>query len=389
MSDELLEEVHGMEPPAAAALGVRRFQVIQGGESQGPESQYPKLIPASAFASKPVPPRHWHIEGFIPARNVTQVTADGATGKSLLLQQLGASTVLGRQWLGLDVKRCPVLYLNAEDDEDELHRRMMSIARHMDVEMDRFEELHLWSLAGHNALLGVSDPRGNINPTPLLEQLDRMIGELQAGLILLDPLANLFGGNEIVRTQAMQFISLLRGLAIKHSAAVVLASHPSLTGMAQGTGSSGSTAWNNACRSRILVERQKAEKGAADEDARTLTVNKSNYGRIGKTLRFRWVDGVFIVDSDAAAAAARAERDAKDDCLFLAMLEKFEDQGICASASPGRNYAPALMVRHPAGKGISADRFRNSMYRLLDVERIRSIVEGPKSRPRGRLVLSS
>jgi hypothetical protein len=38
MSDDL-KEVFGMEPPAAAALGVRRFQVIPGGIAAKPEPE--------------------------------------------------------------------------------------------------------------------------------------------------------------------------------------------------------------------------------------------------------------------------------------------------------------------------------------------------------------
>jgi RecA-family ATPase len=293
--------------------------------------------------------------------------------------------VLGQQWLGLDVKRCPVLYLNAEDDQDELHRRMASITHHMEVDMDRLTALHLWSLAGHNALLGTADRNGNIHPTPLLEHLDGLIAELGAKLVLLDPLANLFGGTEIVRTQAMQFIALLRGLAIKHSAAVVLASHPSLTGMASGTGSSGSTAWNNACRSRILVERRKDPDDPTDEDARVLTVNKANYGRVGRKLQFRWSDGVFVVDNDAAAAAARAEREKQDDKLFVAMLATLNDQGIRVSHTPGTTYAPMYLAEQPAGKGISKERFKNAMQRLLAAKRITPVETGSPSRRRNHL----
>jgi RecA-family ATPase len=388
---EISDEMHGLEPPDAAAAGVRRFQVIQGGADAEaePTPDYPKVIPASSFAGQLVPPRRWHIEECIPGRNVTQFAGDGAAGKSLLLQQLGACTVLGRQWLGLDVKRCPVLYLNAEDEEDELHRRMVSIAQHMDVPIDRFSSLHLWSLAGRSALLGVAaGSSSNINPTPLLDHLDSLIGDLKAGLVILDPLANLFGGNEIVRTHAMQFIALLRGLAIHHSAAVVLASHPSQMGKADGTGSSGSTGWTNACRSRILIERDKGEKG--DEDARTLTVNKSNYGRIGKTLRFRWSNGVFILDSDAAAVAARAERDQQDDRLFMELLSKFEGQGIRVSHAPtSTSYGPKLMAGYPPGKGIKIERFKDAMQRLLDTKRIRISEEGPTSKPRPCLRVSS
>jgi RecA-family ATPase len=54
-----------------------------------------------------------------------------------------------------------------------------------------------------------------------------------------------FGGDEINRSQVRKFVSMLRGLAIEYDCAVLLLSHPSLTGPNSGTGTSGSTAWNN------------------------------------------------------------------------------------------------------------------------------------------------
>ena len=320
---------------------------------------------------------------------MTLLSADGAAGKSLLAQQLCGSTSLGRPWLGLEVARGTALYLNAEDDYDELHRRMTAIARHMDVGLDRFSDLHLWSLAGCDAVLAAAEERGNVvRPTPLWRKLERTIATLRPRLIVLDPLANLFAGNEIIRAQAQQFVGLLRGLAIRHNAAVVLVAHPSLNGMAQGTGSSGSTGWGNSVRARLYMEREKAQGGKTDADARVLQTTKSNYSAHGQEIRFRWSDGVFVLDSGAAAAAARAERDAQDDRLFLTMLSKFEAQNITASHLTGRNYAPKLMSDHPTAGGVSNERFRLAMLRLLDRDSIRSITEGPPSRPLKRLVVT-
>ena len=60
-----------------------------------------------------------------------------------------------------------------------------------------------------------------------------------------------FPGNEIDRRQTRQFVTLLRRLAIDANAAVVLISHPSLTGIASGSGLSGNTAWHNSTRARL------------------------------------------------------------------------------------------------------------------------------------------
>jgi RecA-family ATPase len=93
---------------------------------------------------------------------------------------------------------------------------------------------------------------------------------------------------------------LLRGLAIKNDLAVVLIAHPSLSGMASGSGTSGSTAWSNSVRARLYLERIVDEGNREiDPDLRVLRVKKSNYGPVGLELPLRWQNGGFIVDGPA------------------------------------------------------------------------------------------
>ena len=65
----------------------------------------------------------------------------------------------------------------------------------------------------------------------------------------------MFAGDENSRPQAQEFIGLLKRLARKQNCALLLLAHPSLSGMATGTGMSGSTAWSNSVRSRLYLER--------------------------------------------------------------------------------------------------------------------------------------
>jgi len=38
--------------------------------------------------------------------------------------QLAVAGLTGAQWLGMNAQRGPILYLSAEDEEDEIHRRL-------------------------------------------------------------------------------------------------------------------------------------------------------------------------------------------------------------------------------------------------------------------------
>src|SRR5262245_59215208 len=89
-----------------------------------------ELLPYIDIARSPIPPRPWLVPNKIPGRNVTLISGEGGRGKSLLMKQLSAATVLARDWIGLLPAAGPVIYLNCEDDSDEICHRLEAIADH-------------------------------------------------------------------------------------------------------------------------------------------------------------------------------------------------------------------------------------------------------------------
>lgn len=81
---------------------------------------------------------------------------------------------------------------------------------------------------------------------------------------------------------------------------MILLSHPSLSGMADGSGRSGSTGWGNSVRSRLYFSRILADGVEIDEDLRSLTSNKPNYAKRGFAIRVRYDNGVFVREADEA-----------------------------------------------------------------------------------------
>tara|TARA_R110002072_G_scaffold301401_1_gene481067 strand:- start:2707 stop:4728 length:2022 start_codon:yes stop_codon:yes gene_type:complete len=333
---------------------------------------------ASDFAGKPVMPRPWHAPGFIPTGQVTALYGDGGTGKSTVAMQLAASTALGTRWLGLEVREGRVIYLSAEDDADELHRRLAGMG-----DVKAMHRLTLRSLAGEYALLAAPQARtGALARTPLFDALDNRMTLERPALLVLDTLADFFGGNENDRAQARQFIGMLRGLAIRHDCAVLLLSHPSVAGISSGVGSSGSTAWNNSVRSRLYLSRVTGEDGyEPNPDARRLAVKKSNYGRIGAEILLHWDKGVFVAEE----MPTRAEHYAKAESVFVKLLAEYASQGRRVNASGGQNYAPNVFAAHPESDGITKRAFKDAMEKLLATGRVVAVETGPASRRRSHL----
>ena len=282
-----------------------------------------------------------------------------------------------------------MLVVTAEDDEDEIHRRLAAIAKSLGIDLADLADLNIVPLAGRDAVMGAPEGKAAIiAPTAVFRGLVALVERIRPRLIVLDALADVYAGEENARAQARQFIGLLRGLAIKNDLAVVLIAHPSLSGMASGSGTSGSTAWSNSVRARLYLERIFDDGNREiDPDLRVLRVKKSNYGPVGLELRLRWKEGAFILDGpaggfDKLAADAKAER------VFLDLLAKFTAQGRDVCDTPGHNYAPTEFAEQ-GSEGLSRDVLKAAMKRLLFAKRIRVETFGPPSRRRKRLAVGT
>jgi RecA-family ATPase len=343
---------------------------------------------AATLQGKPVPAREWLVDDLIPSGTVTLLGGDGGTGKSLLSLQLAAAVALGSPWIGRSVAGGKAVYISAEDDEDELHRRIADVARAQGIELCELSNLTLRSLAGLDALLAMQDgPSSVLRPSALFNALDLFLGDLGPSLVVLDTLADLFPGNENDRAQARQFIGMLRGLSIRHKCAVVLLAHPSLSGLNSGAGTSGSTGWNNSVRSRLYFERVMQDNYEANPDARVLRTMKANYGRTGGEIGLTWRGGVFVTDTpntglDRMAGNAKAER------VFLKLLGLFTEQGRRVNHAGGSTYAPKVFAEHPQSEGVTKRAFRTAMESLLADGRFTIATEGPASKTRQFLLLA-
>lgn len=209
---------------------------------------------AADLEGLPVPEREWLVPDLIPTRNVTLLYGDGGTGKSLLALQLAVAVALGKPWLGQPVTAGKAIFPSAEDEKPELHRRLAEIVRHEGSRLGDLTGLTLRSLAGEDAMLarqsGATRP---LIPSDLYREIDAILEAERPALLVLDTLADMFPGNENDKAQARQFVGLLKRLAIRHGSAVVMLAHPSLAGMASGSGTSGNVAWSGSARSRLYL----------------------------------------------------------------------------------------------------------------------------------------
>lgn len=318
----------------------------------------------ATWANVAATPKTFTMAGLVPAREVTLLTGAGGANKSTFGQQLATCAAAGLPMLGIDVQQGPTLYITAEDDDDRLHWMQEHICRALRVPMASLVgRLHLTSLRGRlGNELATFDSEGKIRPAPSFRALRNTLEATRAGLVVLDNVAHLFTGNENDRGQVTAFVNLLYSLCVDLGATVILIGHPNKAGDSY----SGSTAWLNAVRSQIVLEKP---EGAVDPDVREIRLGKANYARMGDTLTFRWHDFALIRD-DELPDDKRAELNAViatsgDNSAFLACLDARTKDGLVVSPNASPNFAPTQFEAMPAAKGIGKVRLKKAMERLL------------------------
>jgi RecA-family ATPase len=367
-----------------------REKAARGGNGHDPDlppdPPRPSLpfIDMSRWDDEPAPPREWAVEDRIPLKQPYLFTGHGAVGKSLVELMRAIAHVLGKYWLGIAAAKGPVVYFGAEDEKDELHRRLADILRYYDATFADVIAggLHLLSYAGEDCMLAVPDRRSIIRPTPLFEQIKEAAIDINPVAVMIDTVSDVFGGNEIDRGHVTQFIKQLQGLAMEATCSVSILAHPSIQGMTSGSGLSGSTGWHNKVRARAYMKTLETPKGEEpNPDLREIQFLKNNYGRQGDSIQVRWQRGVYVLES-APNSLEKLAQDHRDDERFLELLKRYDSQGRKVSDSKtANNYAPKQFAEDGGDKKTSMGRFEQAMKRLFTASKIHVHEYGRPSRP--------
>jgi hypothetical protein len=273
----------------------------------------------SDWAGDPEPePLKEIVPGYIIDETTTMFSGDGGTGKSYLAHQLSAARALERKWIGLGVTPGKTLFLSCEDNLAEMKRRLYWIVQTYDAGWSDLKgRVRLVDLVGEDSILAMTK-KGIVEAAPMYHALDEYMQEFGPGLTILDVLAALFAGNEIIRTEVRQFANLLNGLCKKHKSAILLLAHPSLAGMSSGTGLSGSTDWNNGFRSRCYLE---TISGKDTIPYRVFKGMKKNYGELGGKINLEWRNGLYVPVKEEAKVE-KVINEAKIEEKFMASLQR-------------------------------------------------------------------
>lgn len=276
---------------------------VSDGEIDRKESTPTQLKTRSDWNGDP-PPREWVYEGWLGYR-LTLFTGHGGKGKSRLALQLAAAVASGTSepWIPparrdratrtakatlVDDGGAPVLVASWEDEADEVHRRLHAMAATLPwAAVDHIEDrLHFTDLAGGGALWD-----GGLRIGKELTNTGRALRaaaeHIKARLLIIDPRAAAYAGDENHRARVRAFISHWDRWARENRCAVLLIDHlPKYATQQQDVRSAayaGSTDWHNASRSVWTLDDQNGNL--------VLRCDKTNYGSVPDPVTLESTDG--------------------------------------------------------------------------------------------------
>jgi len=299
------------------------------------------------YLSAPPPTRRWLLRDLVVLGRVGSIVAPGGSSKSQWLLQLGVSVATGIPMAGhWEVGETGgVLVLFAEDDDDEIHRRLYRIqsslrmAGHASELAAVDDRLFIFSTIGTETLLTKKGASGEVSATEIVDRvvaLAKQIPDLR--LIVIDPGSRFRGGEENSNEDATRFVEALENLAKQTGASVMLAHHTNkgaLNSSETNQGASrGASALTDGLRWQMNLGRPTESQGKSfglfkDELSRYVmaTVTKTNYSAIpAPILLERGSDG-YLSAVNPANAKQNLEQ---QDILKVARVIDRENSSISA-----------------------------------------------------------
>jgi RecA-family ATPase len=280
---------------------------------------------------------------------------------------------------------------STEDDKDEIHIRLAAIAKHYGLSFADLIRggLHTLCLLGQDATLCAVGRSGRVETTALYRQLYEAAGDIKPKNISIDTLSRAFAGNEIDRVQVYAFAQHMQALAMVASGSVTVLSHPSLSGIASGSGISGSTAWHGAFRFRQYLSGVKGADGEQpDSDLRQLEFKKNQYGPTGETIVLRYQRGLFLPEASMSSLDKLARETVADD-VFLALVQRFSNENRFVGSTKSVIYAPSLFSKEEEAKKakLASKDLENAMARLFKANKIWNKDHGRAGRSRYHIAI--
>jgi len=174
----------------------------------------------------PRPPKQYIVHGLLAERDVAMMYAEPGLGKTYICVDLGVSEAIGAHWLGMATAGAPVLLIDEESGYNRLSDRIERTMRGHGVARGTDMPLTYACLAGFNFL----------SDETWFDELERLVHETGARLVILDALADvMLGGDENSVQDTQPVFHGLRVVAEHTGAAILVIHHSNRSGEYRGS----------------------------------------------------------------------------------------------------------------------------------------------------------
>src|SRR5262249_43271776 len=90
-------------------------------------------INMTTWDDDPIPEQDWTVLNRFPRKQSALLSGEGAAGKSTLVLHLCAAHSVARDWLGVMPEPGPAIFIDAEDDQNVMHRRLAALTKYYGV----------------------------------------------------------------------------------------------------------------------------------------------------------------------------------------------------------------------------------------------------------------
>lgn len=274
-------------------------------------------------------PREWLLKDVLPLGKVGLIIAPGGTSKSQFALQLGVSVASNNALANAFQIGKPgsVLMLFAEEDIDDIHRRLIAIFDNLaikeqsEVVKSIGQNLYIKSVVGQNNLLTMRyEKGGHLEETEYVDRLINTVSDLKdLRLIVIDPASRFRGGDENSNEDATRFVECLERLCQTTKATIIVVHHANKGSFTQDeqtqTAARGASALTDGVRwqmnLRTLTEKDAANFKIAKENRREYIlseVTKNNYGPPQPPVLLHRVDRGYLEAVSAESAAKEYEK---------------------------------------------------------------------------------
>jgi RecA-family ATPase len=285
--------------------------------------------------------------------------------------------VTGKNYLGTTVNGLRSLTWSCEENRDEIWRNQAAINAHFGLTMADLMGLHIVPRRGEENTL-LCHVYGVPTLTPLYETLREQVNDLKADVLVLDNIAQVYGGALNDPHQVTMFVNALVGLVTDRPFAPVLLGH---VAKSPGSEFSGSAAWENAVRMRwylgpTLPDQKQGDEPADNPDVVYLARRKANF--TGKDwLRLKFQAGVLVPDMPQGGRFDQAYRDDAADRVVLSAMTKLSAMGITATdGKTSPDYLPKQVLAKKLGENHTREELTSAMNRLMANGQLKRAVIG-------------